>query len=183
MLIIDTFVTLPWDTVLHTIPPKPIAGADAGINTLVGWVLKILSLLSFIGLLVVFSVGYESYRHNQAQDFMQKAKAWVAAALVGANADRIVTIFFPGFKLTAKATSIPGMDTQVEGIIGNIIWILGWVAFACLIFLAIKGFVAFRENGIGEFVSKFYWFIVASLGISFAAQIAGTFFPSALDYK
>lgn len=180
---IDLITALPWDATIHAFPPKPIAGADAGINTIVGWVLKIISLLSFFGLLFVFTVGYESYRHNQAQDFMEKAKAWGVAALVGANAERIVTIFFPGFKMTAVATSIPGMDAQVSDIVGNIIWVLGWAAFFCLVFLVIKGFTAFRDNSIGEFVSKFYWFIIASLGVSFAAQIAGTFFPAALDYK
>ncbi|WP_431031073.1 hypothetical protein [Plantibacter sp. RU18] len=180
---VDLLASLPWETMLHTVEPKAIPGVGDAFNTFFGWALKILSILSFIGLLVVFSVGYESYRHNQAQDFMEKGKAWIIAAIVGSYASNIVQIFYPGFKVAAVATSIPGMDTQVTSIIGNIIWLLGWAAFGCMIFLAIRGFIAFKDNGIGEFVSKFYWFIVASLGISFAAQIAGTFFPAALDFK
>ncbi|MGW9159677.1 hypothetical protein [Microbacterium sp. NPDC055665] len=162
--------------------PKSIDGVDEAINTFVGWALWIVSVLSLIGLLIVLSVGYESYRHNQAEEFMEKAKAWVLAAIIGAYAKDIVGMFFPGFKVTAVATAIPGLEGPVTDIIGNFMWLLGWAAFACIIFLAIKGFLAYKSNGLEEFVGKFFWFIVASLGISFVTNIAGAFFPAALTF-
>jgi len=167
--------------VLPTITPNGIPGVDGAINTLVGWALWIVSILSIIGLFIVGAVGFESYRHNQAEQFMEKAKSWILAAVIGAFASKIVQIFFPGFQLTAQATAIPGLDGPVTDIIGNIVWLLGWAAFACLIFLAVRGFIAFQNNGVDQFVSKFVWFIVASLVISFATQIAGAFFPAALN--
>lgn len=161
---------------------KSIPGVDTAINTFVGWALWIVSVLSLIGLLILFSVGFESYKHNQAEDFMEKAKAWVLAAIIGAYAKDIVTMFFPGFTITAVATAIPGLSGPVTDIIGNFMWLLGWAAFGCIIFLAIKGFLAYRTNGLEEFLSKFFWFIVASLGISFVTNIAGAFFPAALAF-
>ena len=162
--------------------PKPIDGVDKAINTFVGWALWIVSVLSLIGLLIVLSVGYESYKHNQGESFMEKGKAWVLAAIVGAYAQNIVAMFFPGFTVSATATAIPGLSGPVTDIIGNAMWLLGWAAFACIIGLAIKGFLAYKSNGLEDFVGKFFWFIVASIGISFATNIAGAFFPATLAF-
>jgi len=162
--------------------PKSIDGVDDAINTFVGWALWILSVLSLIGLLILFSVGYESYKHNQAEDFMEKAKAVTLAMVIGAYAKDIVAMFFPGFAVTAVATAIPGLQGPVTDILGNFMWVLGWAAFGCIIFLAVKGFLAYKSNGLEEFIGKFFWFIVASLGISFVTNIAGAFFPAALTF-
>lgn len=181
----DLLASLPVaDTALWHMapPPKSIPGVDDALNTFFGWALWIVSVLSLLGLLFVMSVGFESYRRDQAEDFMEKAKSWVIAAIIGAYAKDIVTMFFPGFRVSAVATAIPGLEGAVTDIIGNIMWLLGWAAFGCIIFLAVKGFLAYRSNGLEEFLGKFFWFIVASLGISFVSNIAGAFFPAALTF-
>lgn len=172
--------SIVYDLWLATPPAKGIPGVDTAITTFVGWALYIISMLSLIGLLIVLSVGYESYRHNQGENFMEKGKSWLLAAIIGAYAKDIVGVFYPSFNLTASATAIPGMEGPVTDVIGNIIWVLQWAAFACIIFLAGKGFLAYRDNGLSDFVDKFFWFVVASLGVSFATNIAGAFFPAVL---
>jgi hypothetical protein len=179
---ITPIAALLTDTVFAAPPPKGIPGVEDTLNTFFGWVLWVLSAVSLIALLILFGVGYESYKHNQAEAFMEKAKAWVLAAVLGANAHHIVGMFFPGMQFKAVATAIPGLTGPVSEVIGIIIWILGWAAFACVLILAVRGFLAYRNDSLGEFVGKFFWFIVASLGISFVSPIAGAFFPAALSF-
>lgn len=161
-------------------PPKAIPGVDDALNTIMGWTLWIVSVLSLIGLFAVAFVGYESYRHNQAEQFAEKAKGWAVAAIIGANADKIVGIFFPGFKMTAIATAIPGMQGPVVDVIGNIVWALQWAALFAIVTLAIRGFLAYKNDAVGDFIEKFVWWIAASLVVAFVTQIAGAFFPAAL---
>lgn len=167
---------------LPLITPKKIDGVDTAIQTFVGWALYIISVLSLVSLLIVASVGFESYRHNQGENIMEKAKSWILAAIIGAYAKDVVRIFFPTFSVDVVAIPIPGMEGPVRDVLGNIVWVLQWAAFACILFLAARGFIAFKNDGVSEFVSKFFWFIAASLGVSLATNIAGAFFPAALKF-
>ncbi len=165
---------------LPAITPKGIPGVDTAMNLIIGWTLWGVSVLSLVGLLVLFATGFEAYRHNQGEAFMEKAKAWVIAAAVGAYAKDIVKIFFPAFTNSAVAVAIPGMDGPVKDIIGNIVWAIQWIAFIALLFLAVSGFIALKDDDVQEFISKFFWWIVAALGTSLATNIAGAFFPAVL---
>lgn len=178
---LEQLLTAPMD-VVPTITAKGIPGLDKQIQTIVGWALWLISILSLVGLLIVSSVGYESYKHNQGEDFMEKAKMWLLAAVVGVSAKPLVNVFYPGFTVDLTAVPIPGMDGPIRDILGNVVWILQWAALACILFLAAKGFIAFKNDGVQEFVSKFFWFIAGSLGVSLATNIAGAFFPSALSF-
>lgn len=185
MMLLDTLTALDIAAGVEvwTAPPaKSIPGVAGALNTIMGWALWIVSVLSMIGLMIVAAVGYESYRHNQGEQFMEGAKKWILAAIVGSNAGNIVTVFFPGFRFTAIATAIPGLEGPVVDIIGNIVWLLQWAAVACIIFLAIRGFLAYKNDGVQDFIDKFLWFIVASLLIAFGTTIAGAFFPAALTF-
>mgnify|MGYP001570501541 CR=1 FL=1 len=164
----------------QAITPKGIAGVDTAMNLIIGWTLWGVSVLSLVGLLVLFATGFEAYRHNQGEAFMEKAKAWVIAAAVGAYAKDIVKIFFPSFTNNVIAVALPGMEGPVKDIIGNIVWAIQWIAFIALLFLAVSGFIAFKNDGVQEFISKFFWWIVAALGTSLATNIAGAFFPAVL---
>lgn len=165
-----------------TPPPKSIPGVDEAIRLFLGWTLYIVSILSLISLMIVLSVGFEAYKHNQGEQLMEKLKGWILAAIVGAYAKDIVTIFLPGFNATVVATAIPGMDGPVRDVIGYIVGILQLLAFAAILFLAIQGFVAFKNDGVQDFISKFFWWIVGALGLSLVTNIAGAFFPLVLKF-
>ncbi len=179
-LLTDLLTAVPADALVHMPDAKEIPGVASGVNRVIGWILWGISVLSIVGLLFVAGTGYSMYRHNQGEQFMEKAKAWLFGAVIGSNATYIVQVFYPAFTLQAQPTAIPGLQGPVSDIIGNVVWILGIAAFVCIIFIAGKGFLAYRDGNIGEFVDKFLWFIVGSLVVAFASQIAGAFFPAAI---
>ncbi len=171
------------DAIVPMLPePVSIPGVDTAITKFLGWALWIVSVLSLIGLLILLGIGFEAYKHNQGEQLMEKAKAWVIAAIVGAYAKDIVKIFFPNFSANIVAIAVPGMEGPVIDLIGNIVWVLQWCALGCIIFLAAKGFIAFKNDGVEEFVGKFFVFIVGALGMSLATNIAGAFFPAVLKF-
>ncbi len=69
-------------------------GVDDTLNTILGWTLWSVSVLSLISLLIAAYTGFEAYRHNNGEAFMEKAKRWLIASIIGANADKIAGIFF-----------------------------------------------------------------------------------------
>lgn len=161
-------------------PPKAIPGVDDTVNTIFGWGLWIVSVLSLISLLLVAYTGYEAYRRDNGAAFMEKAKIWLIASIIGANADKIAGIFFPGIRITATPVPIPGLEGPVIGVIGNIVWVLQWAALFSIVLIAIQGFLAYKHDALGDFVSKFAVWIAASLVVAFVTQIAGAFFPAVL---
>jgi hypothetical protein len=136
------------------------------------------SVLSLAGLLVLFATGFEAYRHNQGEAFMEKAKAWSSPRRSKLQR-RHRQDLLPGVHEQHHRCAIP-MDGPVKDIIGNIVWAIQWIAFIALLFLAVSGFIAFKNDGVQEFISKFFWWIVAALGTSLATNIAGAFFPAVL---
>lgn len=170
---------LPSMGTLPTITGKEIPGVSDTINTILGWILWGVSVASLFGLLFIAASGYESYRHNQGEQFMEKAKFWLLGAIVGANATRLAAIFYPSLHLTITATGIPGVGDTVNTVLGYFIWGLGIASVIGILALAGGAVMAYRHNGMEHFIEKFKWWIAASIIASSATTIAGAFFPAA----
>ncbi|WP_426624534.1 hypothetical protein ACPPVW_18585 [Leifsonia sp. McL0607] len=164
---------------LPLIDGKEIPGVGDTVNKVLGWIFWGVSVAALFGLIILASTGYENYRNNQGEQFMEKAKYWFLGAVIGSNAPQIVAIFFPSIKLTITAVAIPGISPTVNLVIGYSIWVVGILAVICLLCLAGGAVMAYRNHGMEKFIDDFKWFVLGSLVASFASTIAGAFFPIA----
>ncbi|MFJ3395345.1 hypothetical protein [Leifsonia aquatica] len=164
--------------VLPMIDGKEIPGVSTTVNTVLGWILWLVSIASLFGLMILATTGYESYKNSQGEQFMEKAKNWFIGAVIGSNAVQLVQIFFPSLKLTIVAVAIPGVSPTVTLVIGYCIWVIGILAVLCLLGLAGGAVLAYRNHGMEKFIDQFRWFVIGSLTASFATTIAGAFFPT-----
>lgn len=164
---------------LPMIDAKEIPGVGDTVNKVLGWILWLVSVASLFGLIILATTGYENYKNNQGEQFMERAKHWFLGAVIGSNSVQLVQIFFPNLKLTIVAVAIPGISPTVNLVIGYAIWVVGILAVACLLGIAGTAVLAYKNHGMEKFIEDFQWFVLGSLVAAFASTIAGAFFPTA----
>lgn len=84
-------------TLFHTIDIVPVAPPIVGeaITQLLGIILWVVMIGAIIGLLIIASIGIKAYKHNQAEQFIEKFMWWGAGCSLAVAAVPIVKIFFP----------------------------------------------------------------------------------------
>ena len=78
-----------------TITPTAPPGVGAVITSFLGMVLWGVMIAAILALLIIAFIGIQSWRHNQAQQFIDKFTWWAVGCGVATAAVPITKIFFP----------------------------------------------------------------------------------------
>ncbi|MBD8104764.1 hypothetical protein [Plantibacter sp. CFBP 8775] len=76
-----------------------IPGVGGVITDLLGYVLWILCIAAIVALLAIAALGFNAFKHNQGEQFIEKTKYWAIGSVLVSFAVPIATQFFPNLAI------------------------------------------------------------------------------------